>query len=176
MTASPPSRALAPRNRPPLSVPKKAINVVIAIAMVLPFVLSNILGLVDLMIGSRISLLDQHLLLFIAAVGGWVLVLLFVVRSGRVIGLHLLRGTAALDGFCFLAGLVMAGALTFGFAADGSRHARLTGEFGIIMSAVVLPFLWFGLRGLRRVRWLDPQSSPEEWEPPVRQSKISSKA
>lgn len=46
------------------------------------------------------------------------------------------------------------------------------GQFGIGAFLICTPVLWLLLRALKRVRWLDPTSAPEEWKPPVKSNEV----
>lgn len=91
-------------------------------------------------------------------------------RNGQPWSLRLFRLLAVL-GVAALAGDVVAGLLlTFGMIGS-TRHDYLSGEFLLMASAVLAVLVFLIFRALRRVRWLDPYSTPEEWEPPVRRAR-----
>lgn len=159
-------------DRPPLSMPKAAITVLIYLYLLLGSVPAISLMLLGPILRSPTDLLDAHFILYVAVVGGWLLALLFIVRSGRVVGLRLFRGTAWLLTALVALGLVGAVLLSIGQLGNGTRTVRLTGQFGVIGLAICSAFLWRLLRGLTQVRWLDPKSTPNEWEPPARRKDV----
>ena len=164
--------ATAPADRPALSMPKGAINALIYLYLLLGSVPALGLSVLEPLLRTDRDLLSEHLLAYVLVIGGWLLALLFVVRSGRRIGLRLFRGTALLLAAVLAAGIVASVLVTAGMVGDASRHARLSGEFAMVGFLVCAPVLLLLLLSLKRVRWLDPASSPDEWEPPARRKDV----
>lgn len=159
-------------NRPPLSMPKAAINALLYVYLLIGSIPAILLMVLPQLLHSNRDFLNDYFLVYLLIVGGWLLTLLFVVRSGRLIGLHLFRSTAFLLTAMLLIGLAAAALVAFGIAGDGTHDARLGGQFGVGAFLICTPVLWLLLRALKRVRWLDPTSAPEEWEPPVKRNEV----
>lgn len=166
----------APQDRPPLSMPTAALRLLTYLYLLIGSVPALCLMVLGPLRGTSSDLLSGHLLGYILIVGGWLLFVLFSVRSGRRAGIRLFRGTATGLAVTMAVGLFGAALVTFGLAGDGVRHARLTGQFTLLGLLVCLPLAIVLLRGIGRVRWLDPLSTPDEWEPPARRSDATLKA
>ena len=87
-------------------------------------------------------------------------------RQGWRWSLWLLRAMAGLAAISVAFDVVVGLLLTFAVVGR-SRHDVLNGEFLLIGSAILAVLGVFLFRSIARTRWLDPRSSPEDWEPPV---------
>ena len=159
-----------PRSRPPFSMPRAAIVSLFRLYLLIGSVPPILLVVLGPIAGAPHDLLDTYLPEDVALCTIWLLALLFVVRSGRIAGLRLYRGTAFLLVAMWCVASLCALSLALGIAGDGTRHVALIGRFGALGCALCLPLAWSLLRDLKRVRWLDPLSTPDEWEPPLRRA------
>lgn len=108
----------------------------------------------------------EHFLLLLSISVAPFLVVAFGIRFGSVLAIRLFRGLAYL---AFLAGV---GDLTTGVLIAGGvlgfqeRMSRDGGLYICFCSLVLIALSSTTIFKMRRVRWLDPSSRPEEWETP----------
>lgn len=162
-----------PTRRPPFSVPRQALRVIASFFLVAGSVPALWAMTAGPVFGSSHDLLDDYFPLYLVIVAAFVLGVIFAARTGRLWGLWLLRVAAQMLAAMVVTGLVGNGLLALGAVGNGTVAARASGEFGVIGLLICAPVAWLLLRGLTRVRWLDPRSRPEEWEPPLRRSDVA---
>ena len=158
--------------RPPFSVPRQALPVMGYMYLLVASAPALCLLTLGPVLGSRRDDLDDHFLAYLGIVSGVYLGLLFAVRSGRVWGLVLLRYVALFLTGLTAVGLAASAMLAVGWLANGTRTTRLSGQFSTMGFLVCAVLAFLLLRALGRVRWLDPRSGPETWEPPLRRSDL----
>lgn len=151
------------QDRPFLSAPGKAITAMVLFYLLWPLLVPNTASAIGGLIGND-EPVGHYFLILLAIAAIPVLLILFAIRRGTVKGIRLMwwfgYASIALLAFDALVGALM----TFGVAGGGTRHDQLAGQF-LLMASAVLGLLWFILfRTMRSVRWLDPNSTPDEWE------------
>ena len=102
----------------------------------------------------------------LAVSAGPLLAVIWGLRQGSRWSLWLLRVMAGLAAVSVAVDVIIGLLLTFAVVGR-SRHDVLNGEFLLVGSAILAVPGAFLLRSIVRTRWLDPRSSPEDWEPPV---------
>jgi hypothetical protein len=108
-------------------MPKAAINALLFLYLLIGSIPAILLMVLPPLLHSNRDFLNDYFLVYLLIVGGWLLMLLFVVRSGRLIGLHLFRSTAFLLTAMLLVELAAAALVAIGMAGDGTHDARLGG-------------------------------------------------
>lgn len=158
-----------PADRPPLSVPREALTVGIWLYLAWGTIPAFWMMSAAAMVGIDRDWLDDYLLPYVLAAGISLLALAFVFRGGRLWGLWTLRYVALLLAALDVAGLLGNALAATGLIGSGTGYARSSGQFGFLAFLLVgSPLVKFLLRGIVRVRWLDPRSTPPEWEKPLR--------
>lgn len=153
-------------HRLPLSAPRAALPVILyfyVLIGIVPAITTIELGQA---MGSSSALLG-HFYIYLISVGAVALIVLVAIRNGALWGLKLLSLISRVFIFALVATVAASALLAAGVVQPGVAGARSTGEYGLIVAAVALPLAWLLGRGLRRVRWLDPTSTSDEWEPPA---------
>jgi hypothetical protein len=113
--------------------------------------------------------LDDYLLPYVLVAGISLLALVFVFRSGRLWGLWTLRCAVLILAALDVAGLLGNALAAMGLIGSGTGYARSSGQFGLLAFLLAgSPLVILLVRGIVRVRWLDPRSAPPEWEKPLR--------
>lgn len=161
----------APSDRPPFSAPPAVYPVVVLLYLAQGSIPALLLMVCGSVLQPPRDLLGGQLLLYVLVVGGWLVALIVGLRNGRLWAVRAVRWTAGLLGLSTIAGLGVSLLLTLGAAGDGGRETMLLGRFGLggfVICLLVLVVLW---RRLGRVKWLDPQARPDQWEPPARRMK-----
>jgi hypothetical protein len=166
MNVQPPSST--PTDRPSLSSPSEVKVVGVWLYFTWGTVPALWLMSAPQMIGIDGDWLLDHLLIYWPVDGLTCIAMIFTFR-GSLRGLWILRSAALSMTALAIAGLLGNGLVALGLLGAGTRHAELSGQFGALCFLLAgLPFSCLLLRGVTRVRWLDPRSLPEEWEPPMR--------
>ena len=160
MTASPvPHR--------PKGLPAAAIPAFISLYVLLGAVPALALMVSGYFFGSAEDALMANFFPYLAVVSILMLTVIVGLRRGDLWGIRLFRGLAwvlvAMIVAVALAGL----ALWRSGVGRGLTGAKESGAFALIAAALCCAPAFVILRGLHRVRWLDPLSLPNEWEPPV---------
>lgn len=165
--ASPPPSGAA--DRPPLSVPREALTVGVWLYLAWGTIPAFWMMSAAVMVGVDRDWLEDYLLPYVLVDGLSLLALVFSFRGGRLWGLWTLRGAALLLAALDVAGLLGNALAAVGLIGSGSRYALSSGQFGALAFLLVgSPLVAMLLRGIVRVRWLDPRSTPQEWETPLR--------
>ena len=160
------TQARATGDRPPLSAPMGALVAVGLLyvfwggALPLAAVAADGLSPGD---GDPVMLIFLSLL---ALSAGPLLAVIGGLRQGWRWSLWLLRVMAGLAAASVAFDVGVGLLLTFAVVGR-SRHDVLNGEFLLIGSAILAVPGVFLFRSIVQTRWLDPRSSPEDWEPPV---------
>lgn len=158
-----------PTDRPPLSVPREALSVGIWLYLAWGTIPAFWLMSAAVMAGFDRDWLGDYLLPYILVAGSSLLALAFIFRGGKLWGLWALRYAALLLAVLDVAGLLGNALVALGLIGTGTSYARSSGQFGVLAFLMVgSPLVVLLLRGIVRVRWLDPRSAPQEWEKPAR--------
>lgn len=105
----------------------------------------------------------------VALSGGPLLGVALGFRSGQVWAVRLIR-ILAIMGTLLLIGVGGVGILLALQKIGHGRHDQLSGEFLLLVAAILTTPAVLLFRAIIRTRWLDPRSTAEEWEPPLRRS------
>lgn len=116
------------------------------------------------------DLLDAHFLLILILTSVPALVVIFGLRNGQPWSLKIMRVLSVLGVIAIILDAGVGLMLTLGFAGR-TRSDVLGGEFLLVVCMLLAAMAFFLFRTLRRVRWLDPYSTPDEWEPPMRRAR-----
>jgi len=158
-----------PTDRPPLSIPREALTVGIWLYLAWGSILAFWMMSAAVMAGIDRDWLDDYFLPFVLAAGISLVALVFVFRSGSLRGLWTLRLAALLLALLDVTGLLGNALVAMGWIGSGTGYARSSGQFGVLAFLLIgLPLTMLLLRGIIRVRWLDPRSAPRDWEKPLR--------
>ena len=151
----------------PAGLPAAAIPAFISLYLLLGAVPALALMVSGYFFGSAKDALMANFFPYLAVVSILMLTVIVGLRRGDLWGIHLFRGLAwvlvAMIGVVALAGL----ALWRGGLGHGLTGEKESGAFILIAAALCCAPAFILLRGLRRVRWLNPFSSSNEWEFPV---------
>ena len=151
----------------PKGMPAAAIPAFISLYLLLGAVPAMALMVSGYFFGSAEDALMANFFPYIAVLSVLMLTTIVGLRRGDLWGIRLFRGLAwvlvAMIVVVALAGL----ALWRGGVGRGLTGATETGAFMLIAAALCCVPAFIMRRGLRRVRWLDPLSLPNEWEPSV---------
>ncbi len=153
-----------PQNRPPLSVPAKGMTGWVLHYLFwgsTPPVAALAFGALT---GNVEPIAGNFLLLFLLA-GLPGIIIILGIRFGPVKALWLRWITAYIGSALVVLDLIAGLLVTVGVAGGGTAFDRSAGEFVLIASVVVGTLCFFMFRAMRQVRWLDPRSTPNEWEP-----------
>ena len=169
MTASNPDNG-GPRDRPALSAPKNA--ALAAVGLYLFWGYAPVLLM--LAVGNAVRGGDPWnvpLLPAIILTTTTTTIMFLGVRNGRVWAIRLLRGLFWLA-VASTAGSAGVAALVATSAGGGGLHDNVANaHFTLIQMIVLVPLGWWLSRLIRHTRWLDPTSSPGEWEPAINQGR-----
>lgn len=158
-----------PADRPPLSVPREALIVGIWLYLAWGTVPAFWMMSAAVMAGLDRDWLDDYLLAYVLVVGVSLLALVYVFRRGKLWGLWTLRYAVLLLAALDVAGFLGNALAATGLIGSGTAYARSSGQFGFLAFLLIgSPLVMLLLRGIVRVRWLDPRSAPSEWEKPLR--------
>ncbi|MGI4797125.1 MAG: hypothetical protein ACRYG8_24345 [Janthinobacterium lividum] len=106
----------------------------------------------------------EHLGADVGGAGFLMLLTIFGLRRGDLWGIRLFRSLA----WCLIGlvavNLVAALMLSASIVGPSLPGARGTGEFTMIATLACLVAVVILIRGMQRIRWLDPHSLPHEWE------------
>ena len=158
----------AANQRRPLSAPRAALPVILYFYLLIGLVPAIATIELGMAFGAGSNALLGHFFIYLGVVGTIALAVLIAVRNGAVWGLTLLGLVSRMLVALIVATLAASALLASSAVRQGVVGARSTGEYGLIVIAICVPLAWLLLRGLRRVRWLDPKSTSDEWELPAR--------
>ena len=151
------------QNRPFLSFPGKALTPLVLFYLFWGWTPANAVSSFGNLFGND-ELIGSHFLAIVSVTAIPALLVIFGLRHGSVRGIRLLWVLSYL-GAALLVFDAAIGMLMTGGMIGGTSHDQLAGEFILMATAVLAVLCFFLLRTMKRVRWLDPNSTPDEWEP-----------
>ena len=156
--------------RSPLSAPGGAL-----LAVGLLFIVwGSVAPIAGIAIGTALrisySLVGEHFLIVLGISAAPFLAVALGCRGGSTWAIFLFRILSGIALASFILDTGIGLLLAYGLVGFAEKTSRDTGLYvcfcAIILLAVSLLLVW----SIRRVRWLDPYSTPDEWETPVNPS------
>lgn len=154
------TRGSQPGNRPP-GAPQVATGAFMAFFVVEAFTLIELYGCLVNILGFGFS--SGYLLVEIPVAAAFLLGVLVGLSKGKLWAVKLFRWSTHTFAIAYPA-IVVCSIYLFGKTPDGSALAWVF----LGLTIVQIPALLVLYRAFARVRWLDPKSLPQEWEPPSR--------
>ena len=151
-----------PGNRPP-GAPQAAVSALMAFFVVEGFTLIELYGCLANVLGFDFS--SGYLLVEIMVGATLMLITVIGMSRGKLWAVKLFRGITHAAAALYPAILAYAIYLDSGKTPIDPAGAWIT----FALSILQIPAFFVIYRAFKRVRWLDPKSLPQEWEPPARQ-------
>ena len=153
--------------RPPLSAPREA-----ALPIGLLFLAwGSVAPVTALAFGTALSisynLIGEYFLVVVAIAAAPFLAVAFGCRKGTIWSIFLFQGLALVALIFGVIDLAAGALLSFGAVGFKDVTSRNTGLYVCICAGVLFTLSLALVWSMRRVRWLDPYSTPDEWETPI---------
>jgi hypothetical protein len=150
----------------PRGLPRAAVPAFVSLYLLLGAVPAIVTMMAGYFMGSATDPLMNNFLIYLGVISVLMLTTIIGLSRGDLWGIRLFRLLA----WCLLAmvivGVIAAALLAAGMIGKGLIGARGTGEFGLVALVAACAPAWIMLHGLWHVSWLNPNSRPDEWEPP----------